>query len=294
MEPITPETALELYLKDKKQESSDSTIRSHRSRLGHFLEWCEANEFVDEGIASRMIIPGATPEEQVRHDAIDPDRAREIVDYLKKFEYASRRHIVFHLLWNTGMRLGAIRALDTSDFNRTENPDGTVSHNLMVRHRAVSDTPLKLDEGSERNVTLTDEDLVEALRDWIKQNRPSVEDNYGRKPLIATEEGRASKSTIRSDIYTVVQPCYYREECPHGKEIEECEHRSYNQRSKCPSSTYPHSIRSGAVTEHLNEDIPETAVSGRANVSQRVLEQHYDRRTQREKMEQRRQYLDQL
>ena len=47
MELITPEAALELYLKDKKQESSDSTIRSHRSRLGHFLEWCE-----EEGIDS--------------------------------------------------------------------------------------------------------------------------------------------------------------------------------------------------------------------------------------------------
>lgn len=45
MEPIEPEAALELYLKDKKQESSASTIRSHRSRLGHFIEWCE-----EEGI----------------------------------------------------------------------------------------------------------------------------------------------------------------------------------------------------------------------------------------------------
>lgn len=45
LEPITPEAALELYLKDKKQESSDSTIRSDRSRLGHFIEWCE-----EEGI----------------------------------------------------------------------------------------------------------------------------------------------------------------------------------------------------------------------------------------------------
>jgi hypothetical protein len=49
-----------------------------------------------------------------------------------------------------------------------------------------------------------------------------------------------------------------------------------------------------SITHHLKEDVPETAVSGRANVSQRVIEQHYDRRTKREKMEQRRQYLDKL
>jgi hypothetical protein len=40
--------------------------------------------------------------------------------------------------------------------------------------------------------------------------------------------------------------------------------------------------------------VPETVVGDRANVSQEVLDQHYDRRTDREKMELRRQYLDDL
>ncbi|MDZ7730612.1 MAG: hypothetical protein U5K37_06370 [Natrialbaceae archaeon] len=37
--------------------------------------------------------------------------------------------------------------------------------------------------------------------------------------------------------------------------------------------------------------MPETAVSDRANVSTKVIEKHYDQRTEKEKMEQRRQYL---
>jgi hypothetical protein len=41
----------------------------------------------------------------------------------------------------------------------------------------------------------------------------------------------------------------------------------------------------------LTRDIPETAVGDRANVSQRVLEMHYDQRTEKEKMEQRREHL---
>jgi hypothetical protein len=56
----------------------------------------------------------------------------------------------------------------------------------------------------------------------------------------------------------------------------------------------PHAIRRGSITHSLNSEIPENAVSDRANVSKAVLEQHYDRRTKREKMEQRRECLDNL
>jgi hypothetical protein len=40
--------------------------------------------------------------------------------------------------------------------------------------------------------------------------------------------------------------------------------------------------------------MPDKIVSDRANVSQAVIDQHYDRRSEREKMEQRRDYLDDL
>jgi len=42
----------------------------------------------------------------------------------------------------------------------------------------------------------------------------------------------------------------------------------------------------------LNSDVPEQVVSARANVSTAVLDEHYDRRTERKKMEQQRTYLD--
>lgn len=64
--------------------------------------------------------------------------------------------------------------------------------------------------------------------------------------------------------------------------------------SACPSSLSPHPFRRGSITRHLNEDVPETAVGDRANVSQDILDKHYDQRTKREKMEQRRKYLDNI
>lgn len=62
----------------------------------------------------------------------------------------------------------------------------------------------------------------------------------------------------------------------------------------CPSSVSPDAIRRGSITHYLKSDAPETAVGDRANVSQDILEKHYDRRSKREKMEQRREYLDNL
>ncbi len=41
LEPIDPETALELYMADRENNVTEATIYSHRSRLGHFVRWCE-------------------------------------------------------------------------------------------------------------------------------------------------------------------------------------------------------------------------------------------------------------
>ena len=71
-----------------------------------------------------------------------------------------------------------------------------------------------------------------------------------------------------------------------------CEALPRNHTSKCPSSLNPHAIRRGSITHSLNNDMPDKVVSDRANVSPEVIEQHYDRRSEREKMEQRQAYLD--
>jgi hypothetical protein len=56
----------------------------------------------------------------------------------------------------------------------------------------------------------------------------------------------------------------------------------------------PHGARRGAITHWLSNDLPERVVSDRANVSPDVIKKHYDQRGERDKMEQRREFLDDL
>ena len=52
---------------------------------------------------------------------------------------------------------------------------------------------------------------------------------------------------------------------------------------RCTSSVSLHAIRRGSITHSLNSDMPNKVVSDRANVSLQVIEQRYDRRTERKK-----------
>lgn len=44
LEPNEPETALDLYLADRENNVSRATIYSHKSRLGHFILWCDKQQ----------------------------------------------------------------------------------------------------------------------------------------------------------------------------------------------------------------------------------------------------------
>jgi len=41
LEPISASEAKEMYLEQRKQEVSESTIQAHHYRLKHFVKWCE-------------------------------------------------------------------------------------------------------------------------------------------------------------------------------------------------------------------------------------------------------------
>jgi site-specific recombinase XerD len=256
------------------------------STLRVFIRWCEDIDAVEPGTHDKILMPSLSKNEDRRTVTLGKAAAEQLIEYLRQFKFASRTHALVELLWHTGMRIGAAHALDIDDYNPEEQY-------VELHHRPESGTRLKNKGAGERYVALSSE-VCDALDSYLKYEREKAPDDYDRQPLFTSRHGRPAKSSLRDSIYRITRPCQYTGECPHDREIDSCEAMENNKASTCPSSVSPHAIRRGSITYHLSEDVPEKVVSDRMNVSLDVLEKHYDRRTERKKSEQRRDYTDKL
>ena len=269
----------QLYIKDG---FAQSTVSIYLSTVRQFVEFCESLDAVAGGTSQKIVLPDR--DRNARTEMLESDDATVILSYLRKYHYASRTHALMALLWHTGIRTGTVRALDVRDLDSERD-------RLRIRHRPDTGTPLKNTEKGERYIALSG-DVSEILEDYADKARHSVTDDHGREPLFTTKQGRPAKNSIRRNIYAATRPCATGQGCPHNKDPDTCEAaQRTNDACKCPSTVSGHPVRRGAITHHLRQDVPEKVVSDRMNVSQDVLDEHYDRRTEDEKAEQRRQFL---
>lgn len=328
LEPIEPKNAVDLYLAQKQEDASERTVQAHRYRLNKFLEWCdlegitnlnelsgrslyeyrlwrkddgnlntvslrtqlctlrtfmrfcESIDAVDPELHEEILLPTLDTNEDARSEMLDPERAQEIREHLQQFEYASHNHLIFEVFWSTSARLGAVQSLDVDDVD-------VESQSLAFRHRPTDGTTLKNRDSGERIIALSDE-TTQVISDYIDHTRPHVVDDHGRRPLVATDNGRMSQSNIRALTYSMTRPCQYGGDC-------RCvEKHNYSYASRCECSRSPHTLRRGSLTNLLRNDVPKQVVGDRADVSTEVLDKHYDQMTQEEKMEQRRDYLNNI
>ncbi len=324
LEPIDPRTAQQLYLDHKATECTESTVRNHKYHTNYLVEWCEANgvdnlndltgrdlqqirlwrkevgdinlltlnnhmstlrvflkwaasiEAVPENLYDKVMVPRVSPEDEQADETLDSESAQAILDHLSTFHYASLEHVLLALLWETGMRIGAARSLDVGDVD----VDG---ERVELVHRPSEGTTLKNGSGGERPIAISP-DLAGVLDDYVGSVRHDVTDEYGREPLFTSEQGRLSRSTLRRVVYKVTAPCFRNEPCAECADGE----------SKCGEAVSPHAIRRGSITHYLANDVPVEIVSDRMNVSRKVLDEHYDQRSEEVKLEQRRGYLEEV
>ncbi|MWG32953.1 tyrosine-type recombinase/integrase [Halomarina oriensis] len=266
-------------------EIAPVTLRGNLSTLRAFLRFCGSVDAVPSELFEQVPLPTVSAGEDVSDSTLEVGRADAILDYLERYEWASRRHVTLLLLWHTGCRAGALRALDVDDCD-LEGSEPAVH----FVHRPSTGTPLKNKEKSERWNGISPH-VADVLRDYIDGPREDVLDKHGRAPLVTTSSGRPVTSTLRDTLYCVTRPCWRGEACPHDRDLDECDATYYASASSCPSSRSPHDVRSGRVTAYRLDDVPRPIVSDRLNASEEILDKHYDRRNERQKAEQRRHYL---
>jgi len=330
LDPIEPEEAIEMYLDERRHEVAESTLQSHRYRLNQFLRWCEGEEIenlnnfsgrdihrfrvkrrdedglatttmrgqlatlriflrfcasidaVQPGLDEKIILPTVTADD-ARDEMLPQAKATEVLRHLEQYRYATVEHALLLVLWHTGVRIGAAVGIDEDDYNEEDQY-------LALVHRPESGTPLKNKAEGERLVAINDK-VCSVLNDWLEVNHPGVTDEDDRKPLFASRFDRMSINRARSLTYEYTRPCVYDGGCPHDRDIEDCEAATSRRPFACPSSVSPHPIRRGSITYHLEEDTPDRVVSDRMDVSEKILERHYDKRSPEVKLNQRRRYL---
>jgi len=272
---------------DCEGELAKPTLKSNMDCLRGFLKYMERLNYAEDDLHESAESPTLSGDENVRDHIVEQEQAESILERLDRYQYASKPHVLFLLAWSTGARTGALRSLDLSDYDPEDEY-------VEFKHRPDEGTRLKNGSEGDRMVALRPETCA-IIDDFIAEHRPVVTDDHGREPLLATKHGRMAANTIRGWIYRLTRPCWHSNECPHDRDLDECKAAANDNYSyECPSSTAPHSVRRGAITAHLNADVPREIVSDRAQVSESVLEKHYDGRSEREKMEQRRGFLDNL
>lgn len=274
---------------DEVDKLSPKTEESQQKILSTFIKHCETFSAVRPNLHNLVFIPDLDDEDEVREVILNPERAKKTLDWLEKYEYASADHAIFTLFASAGLRVGAINSLDLTDVRGGDNGPF-----LNLEHRPSTGTSLKNGKKSDRHVAI--DDVHEVITDFMTDRRPSdITDDHGREPLFATKHGRMAKSTIRQSVYAWTRPCKLGEDCPVGKDPEDCRGaQRRNWASQCEESVSCHPVRKGYITAELNAQVPRFLLSERCDVSEKIIDKHYDLRTAEEKMAARKSVIDSL
>jgi site-specific recombinase XerD len=314
---LSPEKAKGRYLRRRKPDSTDHTLKSWKYRLKLFVEWCE-----EIGIEEVGEIRGYDLDEyyEIRSPTVSPATLegemwtlKMLMEFLEDIEavddgladsvripdldQASRTN-------DTKLHTDAALAL-LEHYRNSELHYGTRGHAYLelAWHTGARQGGLRaLDL---RDVDLGDDAFVE-FRHRPDTGTPLKNKRRGERPVALNEtvadvvktyieeyrhdarddHGRQpllASMRGRPNANTIRTWSYnatlpcVHSPCPHGKQRETCKFTNYSQASKCPSSRSPHRIRTGAVTWFLNRGWPPEDVAERVNASVDTIEQHYDK-----------------
>jgi site-specific recombinase XerD len=300
---------LQEFLAHRQETCSRTTLNNEFGTLKKFFEFAVAIEATEPAMPDRveLLKPATTADDETNTERIAPERAREILEYLERYEYASREHVMMLLIWRFGFRISDFRAIDVGDVSfdgtvdetrlqrmgeRTDGIPENIGPHVYMIHRPASGTPLKNKAASERVLALTDEELA-VISDYVDRKRPEYVEESDRVPLIATKQGRPTHTTIRRWMYRLTQPCLLGP-CPHDEDPRTCEYREHGKESGCPSVLSPHKVRTGAISNMRECGIAPEEVAARVDATPETIRQHYDFSDELQRLKNRRESFENL
>lgn len=274
LDPLTPPDGIDMYIGLRREELEDSTLRTHKSRLSYFVDYCEEqgitnlnnltgrdilrfkewrSEFLDSPntlrtnmqtlrvflrkCADMEAVPPSLPE-KVPIPSVPKDQRAS--DDILTAERAS--DILAYLeTYHYATRDHVVWVLLAEAGFRT-----CTLHSLDVEDFTTGDKPkLELRHRPDSGTGLKNKSdserpvyishyAADVIEDYIEGKRPDAHDDYGRKPLLASTKGRLSKTAIRKASYRWTRPCKIGKGCPHGKEGPEFDRCKARKSNKAP------------------------------------------------------------
>lgn len=271
------------------QDPTTNTLKNELTTLRSFIEYCEGLGVVTDGLSNQIDPPTVPKAEQSSDTKLATSDSQALLEHYRNDpgQNGSRGHALVEVFWHTTARVGEVRALDVEDVQQL----GDGQRYLVFRNRPNRGTRLKKGAQGERAVMLPDP-AADVLQLYIDEYRHDITDEYDRRPLFTSNQGRASRNGLRQWTYRVTVPCVHTA-CPHDRDRETCEYLEHNRASGCPSSRSPHQIRTGAITWLRDSGVSEEEVADRANATVETIRTHYDKQDPvREMLERRSQAID--
>ena len=288
----------------------------HLKRIRRVLKYACARDWAPESAVPtdddwQQILPSVSKSEEIRDDPLETDRGDLITRWLAAEKPCSRDHVIWLLLFEYGLRVSAIRAIDLNDavLSEPEEFPGSEFHpHIRLRDRPGlggeydAGLPLKNTnpEYADRLVPLYP-NHAEAIRRYIFTGSPrgaessrkefDVTDSHDRVGLLTTEQSpRIPGRTIRERAHYLTCPTTYADEpC----DCAGCtQYRAENRRDPPPSkrgthcerTRSPHQVRHGSATKLLDQLGPER-VARIVGTSPDTLREVYDRADEYRQME---------
>jgi len=251
MGPLDPEMAAELFLEHKATDCTDATVQNHRSRLKHFLGWCDK-----EDIDNLNDLSGRDLQRYrlwlVDNEDLNALTMKNMTSGFRVFlKWADSMEAVPEDLYSKLMVPRVRRSEQSSeDILEAERAEKLLAHlsryeyasyhyvilallwetgmrmgtafSIDLRDVDFDENRIELVHRPEEGTTLKNGnsgeryiaislDLSEMLEDHVDAIRHDVTDDHGREPLLTTEYGRMCRTTIRRRIYQITAPCYFSE-----------------------------------------------------------------------------------